>query len=141
MAPEVELEAPFTEEGIVTLDGINKQMKINHNAIMEKLESIQKRQKNEAESEAPETTYDEHDPKTSNHGSKVFKSLLTDLPVIIEMYKQIKDKNITSNEQKKRDKGIHASNMLKKIDNKKFIISLTGLVDIYAHFSVIVNEL
>ena len=57
------------------------------------------------------------------------------------MYKQIKDKNITSHEQKKHDKGIHASNMLKKIDNKKFIISLTGLVDIYSHFSVIVNKL
>ena len=40
-------------------------MKINHNAVMEKLEIIQKRQKNEAESEVPETTYDEHDPKTS----------------------------------------------------------------------------
>ena len=52
LAPEDELEAPFTEEGIVTLDCINTQMKINHDAIMEKLESIQKRQKNEAESEA-----------------------------------------------------------------------------------------
>ena len=66
---------------------------------------------------------------------------MTDLPVIIEMYKQIKDKNITSHEQKKHDKVIYASNMLKKIDKKKFIISLTGLVYIYSHFSVIVNEL
>ena len=41
LAPEVELEAPFKEEGIITLDGINKQMKINQNAIIEKLGSIQ----------------------------------------------------------------------------------------------------
>ena len=81
------------------------------------------------------------DTRFANHGSKVFKSLLTDLPVIIERYKQVKNKNLVSNEQKKRDKGIHASNMLKKIDNKKFILSLTGLVDIYSHFSVIVSEL
>ena len=31
--------------------------------------------------------------------------------------------------------------MLKKIDNKKFILSLTGLVDIYSHFSAIVSDL
>ena len=43
--------------------------------------------------------------------------------------------------RKKREKGVHASNMLKKIDNKKFISSLCGLVDIYSHFSVIVSEL
>ena len=71
----------------------------------------------------------------------MFKSLLKDLPVIIERYKEIKNENVTSNVQKKRDKGIHASNMLKKIDNKKFILSLTGLVDIYSHFSIIVSDL
>ena len=81
------------------------------------------------------------DTRFANHGSKVLKSLLNDLPVIIERYKEIKNENIASNVQKKRDKGIHASNMLKKIDNKKFILSLTGLVDIYSHFSAIVSEL
>ena len=56
------------------------------------------------------------DTRFANHGSKVFKSFLTDLPVIIERYKQIKDKNIFSGEQKKCKKGVHASNMLTKID-------------------------
>ena len=80
------------------------------------------------------------DTRFANHGSKVFKSLLTDLPVIIERYKQIKDKNIFSGEQKKHEKGVHASNMLKKIDNNKLFLPNQGLwtlTVVFLLFSVI----
>ena len=52
------------------------------------------------------------DTRFGNHGSKVLKYFLNDLPVIIERYKKIKKENIASNVQKKREKGIHASKML-----------------------------
>ena len=41
------------------------------------------------------------DTRFANHGSKVLKSFLNDLPVIIERYKEIKNENISSNVQKK----------------------------------------
>ena len=76
-----------------------------------------------------------------NSCSNVFKAAFRDLPALIENYKNIKEENVDSNLQDDRDKAKHASDMLKKINNKKFIISLAGLCDIYSQFSQMVCEL
>ena len=77
----------------------------------------------------------------ANSSSKVFNTFFTDLPAIIERYRDIKNENKNSNLQKKRDKASHANDMLKKIDNKKFLLSQAGLCDIYSVFSVVVCDL
>ena len=70
--------------------------------------------------------------------------LLSQAPTPVEVElgcDNIKEENVDSNLQDDRDKANHASDMLKKINNKKFIISLAGLCDIYSQFSQMVCEL
>ena len=48
-------------------------------------------------------------------------------------------KLINSNNGKERDLAKLAEDVLKKIQNKKFILTLCGIVDIYSKFSLIVS--
>lgn len=77
----------------------------------------------------------------ANSSSRVFNTFFTDLPAIIARYRAIKTENENSNIQKEKDKATHASNMLKKLDNKKFLLSQAGLCDIYSLFSSVVCDL
>ena len=53
----------------------------------------------------------------------------------------MRDNNVGSNLQEDRDKAKHASDMLKKINNKKNILLHAGLCDVYSQFSQMVCEL
>ena len=48
-------------------------------------------------------------------------------------------KLINSNNGKERDLAKLAEDVLKKVQNKKFILTLCGIVDIYSQFSLIVS--
>ena len=66
----------------------------------------------------------------ANSCSNVFKSAYRDLPALIQNYKRVREENLDSNLQENRDKAKHAADMLKKLNNKKYILSLAGLCDI-----------
>ena len=51
------------------------------------------------------------------------------------------EENVGSNLQENKDKAKHAADMLKKLNNKKNILSLAGICDIYSQFSQMVCEL
>ena len=74
----------------------------------------------------------------ANSCSKVFDAGFKDMPVLIENYRKTNEENVDSNLQENRDKAKHASDMLKKLDNKKNILNLTGICDIYSQFSKMV---
>ena len=81
------------------------------------------------------------DTRFSNHASKVFNSFYHDLPVFIKHYEQIKETYKNSNVQREKDKAKHASDILKKISNKKFFYQVAGGVDIYKILSQLACEL
>ena len=81
------------------------------------------------------------DTRFANSCSNVFKAAYRDLPAIIENYKNVKEEYVGSNLQEERDKAKHASDMLKKLNNKKNILTLAGICDIYNQFSQMVCEL
>ena len=68
----------------------------------------------------------------------VFKSFLTDIPAILKCLMGT-SKLINSNNGKERDLAKSAEYVLNKIKNKKFILTLCGIVDIYSKFSLIVS--
>ena len=73
------------------------------------------------------------DTRFAISSSKVFNTFFKDLPAIIERCRQIRDGNKDSHLKNNRDKAKHASDMLKKIYNKKFLLSQAGLCDIYLY--------
>ena len=77
----------------------------------------------------------------ANSSSRVFNTFFTDLPAIIARYRAIIEENKNSNIQTNKDKVTHANQMLKKLDNKKFLLSQAGLCDIYSLFSAVVCDL
>ena len=77
----------------------------------------------------------------ANSCKNVFKSFYTDLPALILSYTKNRDDNLNSNVQRERDLGQHAKDMLKKINNKMFLLSTGGALDIYTIFSIIVCDL
>jgi 23S rRNA pseudoU1915 N3-methylase RlmH len=60
---------------------------------------------------------------------------------VIKLNREIKEQNVGSNLQMEKDKATHSSEILNKIDNKKFALSLAGLFDIYSVFSSVVCDL
>ena len=74
----------------------------------------------------------------ANSCSKVFDAGFKNTPALIESYRRTKEENIASNLQENRDKAKHASDMLKQLDNKKTLLSLVGVCDIYSQFSKMV---
>ena len=81
------------------------------------------------------------DTRFANSSEKVFKAAYKTLPALIQSYKTTRDNNVDSNLQTERDKAKHASDMLRKLNNKKFILGLAGLCDIYHQFSCMVCDL
>ena len=74
----------------------------------------------------------------ANSCSKVFDAGFKDMPVLIENYRKTNEENVHSNLQENRDKAKHATDMLKKLDNKKNLLNLAGICDIYSQFSKMV---
>ena len=68
----------------------------------------------------------------------VYNSFLTDIPAILKCLMETA-KLINSNNGKERDLAKLAEDVLKKVQNKKFILTLCGIVDIYSMFSLIVS--
>ena len=77
----------------------------------------------------------------ANSCSKVFDSGFKDIPALIESYRKTKQENMDSNLQENRDKAKHATDMLRKLDNKMNLLNLAGICDIYSQFSKMVCEL
>ena len=77
----------------------------------------------------------------ANSCSKVFDAGFKNAPALIESYRKTKNENSDSNLQENCDKANHASNMLKQIDNKKTLLNLAGVCDIYSQFSKMVCAL
>ena len=77
----------------------------------------------------------------ANSCSQVFNTGYRDLSVLIETYKKTRDENVGSNLQEERDKAKHAADMLKVLNNKKSMLQLAGICDIYSQFSAMVCNL
>ena len=62
-----------------------------------------------------------------------------DFQVIVDSLKKIIDENKDSTIAKKREKATDAEHILKKITNKKFVLHLSGISDVYEVFGKVVN--
>ena len=61
------------------------------------------------------------DTRFANSSAKVFKTAYRDRPVFIQGYKEIRESLFDSSLQKDRYKANHASDMLRRLNNKKYL--------------------
>ena len=76
----------------------------------------------------------------ANSIRKVTINIMKDFEVIVKCLKKIIDEHKDSNIAKDREKAADAKNILKRITNKKFVLQLSGISDVYEVFGKIVNS-
>lgn len=76
----------------------------------------------------------------ANHCAKVFQTLRKDYPGLLVTLAETQEKNCTG-DSKQREKAANAAEIKNKLMNKKFVLQLSGVVDIYTVFGHGVNVL